>query len=281
MSITDAIKSIFGTGWSFVRGFTAPPYPVGHKGIDISAASGTPVKSLAAGTVVYAENAAANPTKAHQYLTTDGGNVVVVEDASGFRYYYAHLSSFNVAAGTTVAYGQTLGRVGMTGNATGPHLHFAITDAQRHFIDPAPYLETLAQNIPQKEAQGYSLTFWKTDTFAGVTFPEGHVLTEADVNSIMDQLRAGGYFDNDVTGISQQGLRSLLTALIGRQWDDQLALDIQKGLGMGADEVAHNFNPLNAVPDLVGAITFIGIILVGVVFIILAGQVAKIKSSEE
>ena len=52
------------------------------------------------------------------------GNVVMVKHASGQTTVYAHLSHINVKRGQSVAQGQTLGLVGATGWATGPHLHF-------------------------------------------------------------------------------------------------------------------------------------------------------------
>jgi murein DD-endopeptidase MepM/ murein hydrolase activator NlpD len=52
------------------------------------------------------------------------GNVVMVKHASGQTTVYAHLSRINVKRGQSVMQGQTLGLVGSTGWATGPHLHF-------------------------------------------------------------------------------------------------------------------------------------------------------------
>jgi murein DD-endopeptidase MepM/ murein hydrolase activator NlpD len=65
------------------------------------------------------------------------GNLVIVEHAGGFTSHYGHLSVFapDLAVGTEVRRGTTLGLVGMTGLATGPHLHFEI----RHegaYVDP-------------------------------------------------------------------------------------------------------------------------------------------------
>jgi murein DD-endopeptidase MepM/ murein hydrolase activator NlpD len=52
------------------------------------------------------------------------GNVVMVKHANGHTTVYAHLSRINVRAGQSVTQGQSLGLVGATGWATGPHLHF-------------------------------------------------------------------------------------------------------------------------------------------------------------
>lgn len=88
--------------------------PRPHIGVDYAAATGTPVMATADGVV--ARRAA------------DGGygNVVEIRHANGFMTRYAHLNGFarGVGPGTRVRQGQTIGYVGMTGLATGPHLHY-------------------------------------------------------------------------------------------------------------------------------------------------------------
>jgi murein DD-endopeptidase MepM/ murein hydrolase activator NlpD len=54
------------------------------------------------------------------------GNLVVVKHTAGVRTLYAHLESIAVHTGEWVAGGTVLGRVGATGDATGPHLHFEV-----------------------------------------------------------------------------------------------------------------------------------------------------------
>jgi murein DD-endopeptidase MepM/ murein hydrolase activator NlpD len=86
-----------------------------HPGIDFPAASGTPVVAARAGRVVGAGWAA------------DGyGKRVVVDHGAGVRTRYAHLSSIAVRVGEPVGPGARVGRVGATGHATGPHLHFEV-----------------------------------------------------------------------------------------------------------------------------------------------------------
>ena len=83
-----------------------------HLGVDYAAPTGTPVRSVGQGIVDVAG-------------TQNGfGNVVMVKHAGGQTTVYAHLSRINVKRGQTVMQGQTLGLVGATGWATGPHLHF-------------------------------------------------------------------------------------------------------------------------------------------------------------
>jgi murein DD-endopeptidase MepM/ murein hydrolase activator NlpD len=85
-----------------------------HAGVDLIAPLGTPVAAAAPGRV---EFVGAN----------DGwGNLVVVSHESEVDTLYAHLSRMDVRVGQTVAAGTILGRVGATGDATGPHLHFEV-----------------------------------------------------------------------------------------------------------------------------------------------------------
>ncbi|HIX41144.1 M23 family metallopeptidase [uncultured Desulfovibrio sp.] len=85
-----------------------------HKGMDISARSGTPVVATAEGTV--------------QQAGRDGayGNSVEVNHGSGLVTKYAHMQRFVVEQGQWVRRGQVVGYVGMTGRATGPHLHYEV-----------------------------------------------------------------------------------------------------------------------------------------------------------
>jgi murein DD-endopeptidase MepM/ murein hydrolase activator NlpD len=83
-----------------------------HLGVDYAAPTGTPVRSVGQGIVDVAGSQGGF------------GNVVMVKHAGGQTTVYAHLSRIHVKRGQSVAQGQTLGLVGSTGWATGPHLHF-------------------------------------------------------------------------------------------------------------------------------------------------------------
>ena len=83
-----------------------------HSGWDIAASSGTPVIAANHGRVVLAE---------YLHLT---GNTIIVHHGMDLFSSYSHLSTLNVKQGEQVSKGQLIGRVGMTGLATGPHLHF-------------------------------------------------------------------------------------------------------------------------------------------------------------
>jgi murein DD-endopeptidase MepM/ murein hydrolase activator NlpD len=87
-----------------------------HKGTDYAANSGTPVRAVGDGTVIFAG------------VRSGYGNVVEIRHRNGFVTRYAHLRGFakGVRGGTRVNIENTVGYVGMTGLATGPHLHFEV-----------------------------------------------------------------------------------------------------------------------------------------------------------
>ena len=85
-----------------------------HSGMDIGCGYGDPVWAAAGGAVTLAE------------YYGGYGNCVMIDHYNGYYTLYGHLSSIAVSSGQLVAAGQTIGYVGSTGNATGPHLHFEI-----------------------------------------------------------------------------------------------------------------------------------------------------------
>jgi murein DD-endopeptidase MepM/ murein hydrolase activator NlpD len=86
-----------------------------HKGVDISAPSGTPVHSTASGIVVHAD------------ATLSGyGRLVIVDHGGTYQTYYAHLSSVYVRVGQEIRRGDLVGAVGSTGRVTAPHLHYEV-----------------------------------------------------------------------------------------------------------------------------------------------------------
>ncbi|MEQ8319396.1 MAG: M23 family metallopeptidase [Rhodospirillales bacterium] len=87
-----------------------------HFGTDIAAPTGTPVRAMAAGTVVFV----------HPGMFFNG-KTVLIDHGLGLRSVYIHLSATSVAAGDEVQAGQHIGAIGATGRATGPHLHFGLT----------------------------------------------------------------------------------------------------------------------------------------------------------
>jgi murein DD-endopeptidase MepM/ murein hydrolase activator NlpD len=113
----------------------------GHSGLDITAPSGTPVKSVAAGTVVGRNSSGASY-----------GNHVVIKHADGKYTLYAHLSAITVSMGASVTAGQQIGNVGSTGNSSGPHLHFEVRThptafSASIFLEPKAYLRAHGVSI--------------------------------------------------------------------------------------------------------------------------------------
>lgn len=98
-----------------------------HEGIDIAVASGTPVVSAAAGSVIVAG------------WMGGYGNLVVVDHGNGTATAYAHNSGVTVSAGQSVAQGQLIAYAGSTGNSTGSHVHFEVR-VNGSAVDPLGYL---------------------------------------------------------------------------------------------------------------------------------------------
>jgi murein DD-endopeptidase MepM/ murein hydrolase activator NlpD len=92
-----------------------------HRGVDYVAASGTPVSALGDGVVRFAGRRGGY------------GNLVIIRHGNGYNTWYGHLSRIakHLRCGTKVAQGDVIGRVGSTGLATGPHLHFEMRVAER------------------------------------------------------------------------------------------------------------------------------------------------------
>ena len=99
-----------------------------HKGLDINANQGDSVVSAAGGTVILVGN---QGSKGY-------GNYVIVDHGNGVTSLYGHLDSVNVSVGQSVDQGQQLGGAGMTGTATGNHLHFEVRENGVQ-VDPGQY----------------------------------------------------------------------------------------------------------------------------------------------
>lgn len=136
-----------------------------HLGVDYAAPTGTPVRSVGDGVV---ETAA----------SLNGlGNVVIISHRSGHSTVYAHLSKIQVKKGQRIAQGQTVGLVGATGWATGPHLHFEFRINGQHKdpqliarqseADPVlaaskPEFMRLAQSVRQQLVQASTVQMTST-----------------------------------------------------------------------------------------------------------------------
>jgi murein DD-endopeptidase MepM/ murein hydrolase activator NlpD len=103
-----------GRAVTYAYGVRNPRYAAGyHTGQDYAAPTGTNVIAVRAGKIRWSNDAGGAYGK---WIGLDADN--------GRTYVYCHLSSRGVASGATVSAGQVLGKVGATGNVTGPHLHF-------------------------------------------------------------------------------------------------------------------------------------------------------------
>ncbi len=85
-----------------------------HTGIDYGAPTGTPIFATAGGTVEFSG------------WKGGYGKLVILRHPNGYRSYYGHCSKLLAAVGTRVEQGQTIAKVGRTGQATGPHVHYEI-----------------------------------------------------------------------------------------------------------------------------------------------------------
>ncbi len=99
-----------------------------HSGVDVAGGTGTPVVAPADGVVILA---AAAPF-------TLEGNLLMIDHGMGLNSAFLHLSRIDVKAGDVVRQGQPVGTIGMTGRATGPHLHWGMKWLDER-IDPQPF----------------------------------------------------------------------------------------------------------------------------------------------
>lgn len=106
-----------------------------HKGVDLAAASGTPVYATADGVV--------NTAK----YSSSYGNLIKMGHGAQLETRFAHLSRMAVVAGQQVKKGDLIGYVGSTGRSTGPHLHYEVRVAGQA-VNPLPYM---AQSQAQQD----------------------------------------------------------------------------------------------------------------------------------
>jgi murein DD-endopeptidase MepM/ murein hydrolase activator NlpD len=118
------LTSDFGMRWHPVLGGQRA-----HKGVDLAAPIGTPVRASADAVVGRAD------------WFSSYGLYVALEHGGNIETRYGHMSRLNVAAGQTVHKGDIIGYVGTTGRSTGPHLHYEVRIAGEA-VNPIPYLQS-------------------------------------------------------------------------------------------------------------------------------------------
>ena len=103
--------------WPVVGGgnYISQYFHYGHYGVDIAADYGTPIVAPVAGHVIFAG-----------WKSNGGGYQVWIQLGNGLYTAQYHMSAVTVSAGMDVAKGQRVGRIGMTGWASGPHCHFEV-----------------------------------------------------------------------------------------------------------------------------------------------------------
>ena len=115
-----------------------------HNGLDLAVPRGTPVKASAAGRVLAADDYFFN------------GKTVFVDHGNGLITMVCHLDRIDVTAGESIIQGQILGMSGMTGRASGPHVHWSVV-LNGAMVDPALFLPPGA-NAGQNPNSGKSTT---------------------------------------------------------------------------------------------------------------------------
>jgi len=121
-------------------------YARAHNGVDYRAPSGAPVASVAPGIVTVAG------------WTGGGGRTVRIRHHNGYESEYLHLSAIHVRTGARVSQGDVLGRVGATGLATAPHLHYGLR-RNGSYVNPVLEHRNMppGESIPAAELPAYSL----------------------------------------------------------------------------------------------------------------------------
>ena len=116
-----------------------------HTGIDLGIPSGVPLGAAISGKVVQAGS------------NGGYGNSVMIKGDDGKYRLYAHLSSVNTKVGAQVQAGDLIGKVGSTGNSTGPHLHYEVrnTSSYGSDIDPTSFINSSIFNIGDKSGAVY------------------------------------------------------------------------------------------------------------------------------
>ena len=122
---------------SFFRN-TDPAHSTGrHSGVDFATKAGARIASVCDGRVVRSGFMGA------------AGNAAIVRTADGFSVLYGHMSANFVRRGDVIHAGDPIGRIGSTGNSTGPHLHLQVTNRSGKLVDPVDFLGVSHRSVEQ------------------------------------------------------------------------------------------------------------------------------------
>jgi flagellar protein FlgJ len=105
-----------------------------HRGVDIAAPAGTPIRAAQSGTVVFSGHLGGY------------GNTIIVEHAGGYRTLYGHASRNLVREGDRISAEQVIGEVGSSGRSTGTHLHFELQKSGER-LNPQEFLAAASRHV--------------------------------------------------------------------------------------------------------------------------------------
>ncbi len=143
--VTGRITSPFGV--------FRPRYGTYHSGIDLASPLGSPIIAPEGGEVVYSHGGPGGFFDANRSL----GVFLILRHVNGWETLYAHMEQNSIVhlVGERVERGEPLGKIGVTGNTTGPHVHFMVADAPRSMSSGNPHLRNpeayLRKTVPLPE----------------------------------------------------------------------------------------------------------------------------------
>ena len=132
------------SGYSMNRKHPVFGYSRPHQGVDYAAPTGTPIKAVGDGTITRAG------------WGNGYGNMIIIKHSGGLESQYAHMSGFarGIKSGVRVKQGQTIGYVGATGVATGPHLDFRLKQNGK-FINPTKVIVPREDPVDKKRLPAF------------------------------------------------------------------------------------------------------------------------------
>ncbi len=193
-----------------------------HNGIDVVQPTGEPVVAIADGTVVLVGS------------TGGYGNAVVVDHGGGLSTLSAHLSAFDVAVGDVVVAGQVIGRVGRTGLATGPHLHFE-TRLGGVPVDPhwfLPALDHPSRWIPPHDEASFQIQRLYVQAFGRLPDDEALVFwvdqcrAGRSLADVANSLASGQEFSSRNGAVDAIGVRALVDAAQSDEFVDAIGPEL-------------------------------------------------------